>query len=57
MKLTSPQLTAAGHQCGRPDLHHGHRGRLNAGDTLALDLTGLPARSNPPRYAVVGLAS
>ncbi len=34
----------------------GNGGRLNAGDTLALDFTGLPSRSSTPRYAVVGLA-
>jgi hypothetical protein len=57
MQLTSPQLTSVRDANAEGQTFiMGNGGRLNAGDTLALDFTGLPSRSNTPRYAVMALA-
>lgn len=57
MKLESPQLkeTRDANAEGQTFIM-GTGPRLNAGETLVLNLTGLPARSPMPRYAVIGLA-
>jgi hypothetical protein len=57
MKIDSPQLkeTRDANAEGQTFIM-GTGPRLNAGDTLVLNLTGLPARSLVPRYAVMGLA-
>jgi hypothetical protein len=58
LRLFSPQLTDT-----REVTAEGQRfvlgtgGRLDAGDTLAIDLTGLPAHSATARYAALGLAT
>jgi hypothetical protein len=57
MKLESPQLkeTRDANADGQTFIM-GTGPRLNAGETLVLNLTGLPARSPAPRYAVITLA-
>ena len=57
MKLESPQLKDTRDTNAEAQTFiMGTGPRLNAGDTLVLNLTGLPARSPTPRYAVIGLA-
>jgi hypothetical protein len=56
MQLTSPQLKDMRDMNSEgQSFIMGQGGRMNAGDTLVLNLTGLPARSPMTRYAVFGL--
>ncbi|MEO8682875.1 MAG: Ig-like domain-containing protein [Vicinamibacterales bacterium] len=57
MQLSSPQLKDTRDTNAEGQTYiMGTGPRLNAGDTMVLHLTGLPARSPNPRYAVIGLA-
>lgn len=54
MQLSSPQLTEARDMTSEgQSFIMGTGGRLNAGDTLVLNLSGLPAHSLTPRNAVL----
>jgi hypothetical protein len=54
MKLASPQLTETREMnSDGQSFIMGTGGRINAGDTLVLNLTGLPAHSNTPRNAAL----
>ena len=58
MKIASPQLTSIQEMNSEgQQFIMATGGRLNAGDTLVLHLTGLPAHSTTPRKAVLVLAA
>ena len=52
MQIASPQHRRERDELGWPAIRGGG-GRVNAGDTLVLHLTGLPAHSNTPRNATL----
>jgi hypothetical protein len=57
MQLSSPQLRETREITSDGQVFlMGTGDRVNAGDTLVLELSGLPARSPAARYAVLGLA-
>lgn len=57
MQLSSPQISKAQEMnSDGQSFIMAQGGRLNAGDTLVLNLTGLPAHSQTPRYAALALA-
>jgi hypothetical protein len=57
MQLSSPQLRETREVTSEGQVFlMGTGNRINAGDTLVLQLSGLPARSPVARYAVLGLA-
>jgi hypothetical protein len=57
MKVSSPQITDSREvNTDGQSFIMGTGGRLNAGDTLVLDFSGLPAHSQTPRYAALSLA-
>lgn len=57
MQLSSPQLRESREVTSNGQVFlMGSGSRLNAGDTLVLELSGLPARDLSARYAVLGLA-
>jgi len=56
MQMTSPQLPETREMnSGESPFIMGQGGRLNAGDTLVLNLTGLPAQSHTSRNVVLAL--
>lgn len=57
MQMSSPQFTGSREMNAEGQIFlMGTGGRLNAGDTLAIDLTGLPSHSTTPRNAALALA-
>jgi hypothetical protein len=57
MQLSSPQLRETREITSDGQVFlMGNGDRVNAGDTLVIELSGLPARSPVARYAVLGLA-
>jgi hypothetical protein len=57
MQLSSPQLRETREMASQGQVFlMGTGDRINAGETLVLQLSGLPARSPVARYAVLGLA-
>jgi hypothetical protein len=57
MQLSSPQLRETREMTSEGQVFlMGTGGRVNAGDTIVLQLAGLPARSPMARHAVLGLA-
>jgi hypothetical protein len=57
MKLASPQLRETREVTSEGQVFlMGTGDRINAGDTLVLELSGLPARNTTARYAVLGSA-
>jgi len=57
MKVSSPQITDSREMnTDGQSFIMGTGGRLNAGDTLVLNFSGLPAHSQTPRYAALALA-
>lgn len=56
MALTSPQLTSTREMNAQgQNFLMGNGGRLNAGDTLALDITGMPSHSTTPRNVALAI--
>ena len=57
MQMSSPQFTGSREMNAEGQIFlMGTGGRLNAGDTLAINLTGLPSHSTTPRNVALALA-